>query len=107
VDRAPINRGVSRFAVRYEWYYNMRSARDEGVTSIIVASPATRTATRAPSDLPRAHVPTSLPIAGATTGTRLASSAQGPAPRLRIQGAHAHKNWETTTSAKLVSNAIL
>ena len=103
----PITWGVKPFAVRDEWYFNMRFRPEmKGVTPIIIAKPddATRQGTSSSPRGPYAH------IAEATGRPEvLAWAVERPdgGRGFSFTGGHSHKNWGDDNFRKLVLNAIV
>ncbi|MDB5351054.1 MAG: hypothetical protein JWN86_2301 [Planctomycetota bacterium] len=103
----PITRGVKPFAVRDEWYFNMRFRPEmKGVTPIIVAAPddKTREGVSASPRGPYKHI-----LADKGRDEILAWAVERPdgGRGFGFTGAHAHKNWGDPNFRKLVLNAIL
>jgi type 1 glutamine amidotransferase len=103
----PITRGVKPFAVRDEWYYNMRFRPEmKGVTSILVAKPSDETRKGA-SASPRGPYPHIVADSGRDEVLAWSVERQDGGRGFGFTGAHAHKNWGNDDFRKLVLNAIL
>ena len=103
----PTTRGVKPFAVKDEWYFNIRFRPDmKGVTPIVVAKPDDE-ARQGKSSSPRGPHPQI--VAGAGREEVLAWAVERPdgGRGFGFTGAHAHKNWGDPNFRKLVLNAIL
>jgi hypothetical protein len=103
----PITRGVKPFAVRDEWYFNIRFRSGmKGVTPIVVAKPddETRKGFSSSPRGPYAHI-----VAAKGREEVLAWAVERPdgGRGFGFTGAHAHKNWGDPNFRKLVLNAIL
>ena len=103
----PITRGVKPFAVKDEWYYNLRFRPEmKGITPIVVAKPddATRQGASASPRGPYAHI-----VADKGREEVLAWAVERPdgGRGFGFTGGHAHKNWGDDSFRKLVLNAIL
>ncbi len=103
----PITRGVKPFAVRDEWYFNIRFRPDmKGITPILVAKPdeATRQGTTASPRGPYKHI---VEANGREEVLAWAVERIDGGRGFGFTGAHAHKNWGNPDFRKLVLNAIL
>lgn len=103
----PITRGVKPFAVRDEWYFNMRFRPEmKGVTPILIAKPddATREGRSSSPRGPYQHI-----VDAKGRDEILAWAVERPdgGRGFGFTGAHAHKNWGDENFRKLVLNAIL
>jgi len=103
----PITRGVKPFAIRDEWYFNIRFRPGmKGVTALLTAKPddATRQGPSASPPGPRPHI-----VADKGRDEVLAWAVERPdgGRGFGFTGAHTHKNWGDPNFRKLVSNAIL
>jgi type 1 glutamine amidotransferase len=103
----PITRGVRPFAIRDEWYYNLRFRPEmKGITPIVVARPddETRKGTTSSPRGPYPHV-----VAASGRDEVLAWTAERPdgGRGFGFTGAHFHKNWGNPDFRTLVLNAIL
>lgn len=103
----PITRGVKPFAVKDEWYYNIRFRPEmKGVTSIIVANPdekAREGATASPRG-PRKDI-----VDAKGRDEVLAWCVERPdgGRGFGFTGGHNHTNWGNDDFRKLVLNALL
>jgi type 1 glutamine amidotransferase len=103
----PITRGVKPFAVRDEWYFNIRFRPEmKGVMPILIATPDDK-ARSGESSYPRgphAHI-----VAAKGRDEILAWAVERPdgGRGFGFTGAHAHKNWGNANFRKVVLNAIL
>jgi hypothetical protein len=94
----PITRGVKPFALRDEWYYNMRFAPDmKGVTPILKGTPPD--STRGTPDA-KAHP-------GREEIAAWAFERPDGGRSFGFTGAHFHKNWGDENFRRVVVNAIL
>ena len=103
----PITRGVKPFAVKDEWYFNMRFRPDmKGVTPIIVAAPddKTREGVSASPRGPYKHI---LEAKGHDEVLAWAVERPDGGRGFGFTGGHAHKNWGDENFRKLVLNAIV
>jgi type 1 glutamine amidotransferase len=102
-----ITRGVKPFAVKDEWYFNIRFRPDmKGVEPIIVAKPddKTRQGVSASPRGPMKHI-----VEAKGRGEVLAWAVERPdgGRGFGFTGAHAHNNWGDPNFRKLVLNALL
>jgi type 1 glutamine amidotransferase len=103
----PITRGVKPFAVRDEWYFNIRFRPEmKEVTPIVVAKPddATRKGTSSAPRGPYRHI---VEASGRDEVLGWAVERAGGGRGFGFTGAHFHKNWGDADFRKLVLNAIL
>ena len=102
-----ITRGVKPFAVRDEWYYNMRFRPDMAhVTPIIVAKPdeEARSGKTSSPNKPLAHI---VAAKGRDEILAWATHRADGGRSFGFTGAHFHKNWGNDDFRTLVLNAIL
>jgi type 1 glutamine amidotransferase len=102
-----ITRGVKPFAVRDEWYFNMRFRPDmKGVTPILTAKPddKTREGVSASPRGPYKHI---VAAKGRDEVLAWATERADGGRGFGFTGAHAHTNWGNENFRKLVLNAIL
>lgn len=102
----PITRGVKPFAVRDEWYFNIRFRPDmKGITPIVVAKPddETRKGVSASPRGPYKHI---AEAKGREEVLAWAVERPDGGRGFGFTGAHAHKNWGNPDFRKLVLNAI-
>jgi type 1 glutamine amidotransferase len=103
----PITRGVKPFAVRDEWYFNIRFRPDmKGVTPILVAKPDDQTR-QGVSSSPRGPYRHIVEAKGRDEVLAWAVERPDGGRGFGFTGAHAHKNWGDPNFRKLVLNAIL
>lgn len=103
----PITRGVKPFAVRDEWYYNMRFRPEmKGVVPILVAKPDDETR-EGKSSSPRGPYPHIVEAKGRDEILAWAVERPDGGRGFGFTGGHAHKNWGNPDFRKLVLNAIL
>ncbi len=103
----PITRGVKPFAIRDEWYFNIRFRPDQkGFTPIIVAAPddETRKGVSASPRGPYQHI---LEAKGREEILAWAFERPDGGRSFGFTGAHTHKNWGDPNFRTLVLNAIL
>ncbi|WP_435016391.1 ThuA domain-containing protein [Tundrisphaera sp. TA3] len=104
----PITRGVKPFAVKDEWYYNIRFApKGEGpaVTPIIVARPDEETR-QGKSSSPRGPYPHIVADKGREEVLAWAIERPDGGRGFGFTGGHSHKNWGNDDFRTLVLNAI-
>ncbi len=103
----PITRGVKPFAVRDEWYFNMRFRPEmKGVTPLLVAKPDDKTR-QGVSASPRGPYQHIVDAKGRDEVLAWAVERPDGGRGFGFTGAHAHKNWGDPNFRKLVLNAIL
>jgi type 1 glutamine amidotransferase len=103
----PITRGVKPFAVKDEWYFNMRFRDDmKGVTPILVAAPddATRKGVSSSPRGPYQHI---VDASGREEVLCWAVERPDGGRGVGHTGAHNHVNWGDPNFRKLFLNAIL
>jgi hypothetical protein len=94
----PITRGVKPFALRDEWYYNIRFVPGmKGVTPILTATPPDRTR----------GTPEAQKHPGREEVVAWAFERPDGGRGFGFTGAHVHKNWGDGNFRRLVVNAIL
>ncbi|MHB8519563.1 MAG: ThuA domain-containing protein [Limisphaerales bacterium] len=103
----PVTRGVKPFAIRDEWYFNIRfRAGMRGVTPILTAKPSddTRQGKTASPRGPYPHI-----VAASGRDEVLAWAVERPdgGRGFGFTGAHFHQNWGNDNFRKLVLNALL
>jgi type 1 glutamine amidotransferase len=103
----PVTRGVKPFAIRDEWYFNIRFRPEmKDVAQVLVAKPSdsTRQGVSASPRGPYRHI-----VEARGRDEVLAWAVQRPdgGRGFGFTGAHTHKNWGDPNFRKLVSNAIL
>jgi type 1 glutamine amidotransferase len=103
----PVTRGVKPFAVRDEWYFNMRFRPEmKGVTPLLSAKPddPTRQGVSASPRGPYQHI---VDAKGREEVLAWAVERPDGGRGIGFTGAHAHKNWGDPNFRKFVLNAIL
>jgi type 1 glutamine amidotransferase len=107
ISEHPITRGVKPFAIRDEWYFNIRfRPQMNGVTPILAAKPddATR---RGVSSYPRGPYQHIVAAKGREEVLAWAVERPDGGRGFGFTGAHTHRNWGDPNFRKLVLNAIL
>jgi type 1 glutamine amidotransferase len=107
LPRHTITRGVKPFAVKDEWYFNIRFRPDmKGVEPILAAKPddQTRQGVSASPRGPYKHI---LEAKGRAEVLAWAVERPDGGRGFGFTGAHAHNNWGDPNFRKLVLNAIL
>lgn len=103
----PITRGVEPFAVRDEWYYNIRFRPEmKGITPILVAKPDDEARSGSTSS-PRGPFPHIQAARGRDEVVAWAVERPDGGRGFGFTGAHTHKNWGDPNFRTLVLNAIL
>ena len=103
----PITRGVKPFAIRDEWYFNIRFRPEmKGVTPIVVAKPDDETR-KGVSSSPRGPYKHILEARGRDEILAWAVERPDGGRGFGFTGAHTHKNWGNPEYRKLVLNALL
>jgi type 1 glutamine amidotransferase len=103
----PITRGVKPFAVRDEWYYNIRFRPEmKGVVPILVANPNDEARGGATAS-PRGPHPQIVAAKGRDEVLAWAVERPDGGRGFGFTGAHTHKNWGDENFRKLVLNGIL
>jgi type 1 glutamine amidotransferase len=101
-----ITRGVKPFAIRDEWYFNIRFRPSmKGVTPILIAKPDDQTR-EGTSSSPRGPKQVILEAKGRNEVLAWAVERADGGRGFGFTGAHAHKNWGDPNFRKLVLNAI-
>jgi hypothetical protein len=103
----PITSGVKPFAVRDEWYFNMRF-RDgmKGVTPILVAKPSDEVRD-GPYVYPKGPYKHIQEAKGRPEAMMWAAERPGGGRGVGFTGGHFHRNWATDDFRKVVLNALL
>ncbi|MBX9582014.1 MAG: ThuA domain-containing protein [Gemmataceae bacterium] len=103
----PICNGVKPFAVRDEWYFNMRF-RDgmKGVTPILVAKPSDEVRD-GPYVYPKGPYPHIQEAKGRPEAMMWAADRPDGGRGVGFTGGHFHRNWATDDFRKVVLNALL
>jgi type 1 glutamine amidotransferase len=103
----PITNGVKPFAVRDEWYFNMRFRPEmKGVTAILVAKPDDEARAGATSS-PRGPYKHIVDASGREEILAWATERPNGGRSFGFTGGHFHKNWGNEEQRKVVLNAIL
>ena len=102
-----ITRGVKPFAIRDEWYYNIRFRPEmKGVTPILVAKPDDE-AREGKSSSPRGPYPHIVEAKGRDEVVAWAVERADGGRSFGFTGGHTHANWGDSNFRRLVLNAIL
>ena len=103
----PVTRGVKPFAVRDEWYFNMRFRPDmKGVIPLLSAKPDDQTR-QGVSSSPRGPYQHIVDAKGRDEVLAWAVERPDGGRGVGFTGAHTHKNWGDPNFRKFVLNAIL
>jgi type 1 glutamine amidotransferase len=103
----PITRGVKPFAIRDEWYFNIRFRPDmKGLVPILVARPDDQ-ARGGSSSSPRGPLAHIAAASGRDEVLAWAVERPDGGRGFGFTGAHAHHNWGNPNFRTLVLNAIL
>lgn len=103
----PITNGVKPFAVRDEWYFNMRFRPEmKGVTPILVAKPDDE-ARSGKTSSPRGPYKHIVEASGRDEVLGWATERTNGGRSFGFTGGHFHKNWGDENQRKVVLNAIL
>ncbi len=103
----PITRGVKPFAVRDEWYFNIRFRPDmKGITPILVAKPSDQVRD-GPYVWPKGPFPHVQAAKGSEETMMWAADHQNGGRGFGFTGGHVHKNWSNENYRKIVVNALL
>ncbi len=103
----PITSGVKPFAIRDEWYFNMRFRPEmKGITPVLVAKPDDHTR-RGVSSSPRGPYKHILEAKGRDEVLAWVVERADGGRGFSFTGAHFHRNWGDPNFRKLVLNAIL
>jgi type 1 glutamine amidotransferase len=103
----PITRGVKPFAIKDEWYFNIRFRPElKGITPILSAKPddQTRQGVSASPRGPYAHI---LEAKGRDEVLAWCVERPDGGRGFGFTGAHTHNNWGQSDFRKLVLNAVL
>jgi hypothetical protein len=102
-----ITRGVQPFAVRDEWYFNMRFRPDmKGVTPILSAKPSD-TVRDGPYVYPRGPYPHIQEAKGRAEAMMWAVERGDGGRGVGFTGGHFHQNWRDDNFRKVVLNALV
>lgn len=103
----PITRGVKPFAIRDEWYFNMRFRPEmKGVTPILTATPSDATRD-GPYVYPRGPYPHIQAAKGRPEALLWAVERPDGGRGVGFTGGHFHRNWQDDNFRKAVLNAAL
>ncbi len=107
LPKHPITRGVKPFAVRDEWYYNMRFREGmKGVKPILIATPDDETRLGKTSS-PRGPYPHTVAASGREEILMWAVERKDGGRGFGFTGGHFHKNWGNEDFRKTMLNALL
>jgi hypothetical protein len=107
LPKHPIARGVKPFAVRDEWYFNMRfRPGSKGVTPILSAKPTDATRD-GPYVYPRGPYPHIQKAKGRSEALMWAVERPDGGRGVGFTGGHFHENWKNDNFRKVVLNALL
>jgi type 1 glutamine amidotransferase len=107
IPEHPVTRGVKPFAIKDEWYFNIRFRPGmQGVTSLLIAKPDDQTR-RGVSASPRGPYQHIVEAKGRDEVLAWAVERPDGGRGFGFTGAHTHKNWDDPSFRKLVLNAIL
>jgi hypothetical protein len=102
-----ITRGVKPFAVRDEWYFNMRFRPEmKGITSILSAAPSDKVR-NGPYVYPRGPYKHIQEAKGRTETMMWAVERPGGGRGVGFTGGHFHQNWKDDNFRKVVLNALV
>jgi len=105
--RHPIANGVRPFAVRDEWYFNMRFRDDmRGITPILTAKPSDEVRD-GPYVSPRGPYPHVQAAKGRAETMMWAVERPDGGRGVGFTGGHHHRNWATDDFRKVVLNALV
>ncbi|HEX4613105.1 MAG TPA: ThuA domain-containing protein [Urbifossiella sp.] len=105
--RHPIANGVRPFAVRDEWYFNMRFREDlRGITPILTAKPSDEVRD-GPYVYPRGPYPHIQAAKGRAETMMWAVERTDGGRGVGFTGGHFHRNWATDDFRKVVLNALV
>jgi type 1 glutamine amidotransferase len=103
----PITRGVKSFAIRDEWYFNMRFRDDQkGITPILSAKPSDAVR-NGPYVAPRGPYKHVQEAKGRTEHMMWAVERADGGRGVGFTGGHVHRNWIDPNFRKVVLNALL
>jgi type 1 glutamine amidotransferase len=103
----PITRGVKPFAVRDEWYFNMRFRPDmKGVTPILSAAPSDEVR-NGPYVYPAGPYPHIQKAKGRPEVLMWAVERPDGGRGVGFTGGHFHRNWQDPNFRKVVLNALV
>jgi type 1 glutamine amidotransferase len=107
IPEHPVTRGVKPFAIKDEWYFNIRFRPGmKGVTPLLVAKPDDKTR-EGVSSYPRGPYKHIVEAKGRDEVLAWAVERPDGGRGFGFTGAHAHQNWGNPDFRKLVLNAIL
>jgi Trehalose utilisation len=103
----PITRGVKPFAVRDEWYFNMRFRPEmQGITPILSAKPSDEVR-KGPYVYPKGPYDHIVQAAGRAEAMMWAVERPDGGRGVGFTGGHFHRNWANDDFRKVVLNALL
>jgi Trehalose utilisation len=103
----PITRGVKPFAIRDEWYFNMRFRPNlEGITPILVAKPGDAVR-KGPYASPRGPYPHIVAASGRPESLMWCVERADGGRGVGFTGGHYHRNWLNDNFRKVFLNALL
>jgi Trehalose utilisation len=103
----PITRGVKPFAVRDEWYFNMRFRPDmQGVTPILAAKPSDQVR-KGPYVHPQGPYQHIIDASGRTESMMWVVERADGGRGVGFTGGHFHVNWKDDNFRKVVLNALV
>jgi hypothetical protein len=107
LPRHPITSGVKPFAIKDEWYFNMRFRPDmKGVTSLLTAAPSDATR-KGPYAGPRGPYQHIIDASGRSEVLMWATERLDGGRGVGFTGGHYHENWLNDDFRKVVLNALL
>jgi hypothetical protein len=107
IPKHPITRGVKPFALRDEWYFNMRFRPNlEGITPILVAKPDDNVR-KGPYASPRGPYPHIVAASGRPESLMWCVERADGGRGVGFTGGHYHRNWLNDDYRKIFLNALL
>lgn len=103
----PICRGVKPFAVRDEWYFNMRWRDDQKAITPILAAKPSDAVRDGPYVYPKGPYPHIQEAKGQSETMMWAFEREGGGRSVGFTGGHFHTNWADPSFRKVVLNALL
>jgi hypothetical protein len=103
----PVTRGVKPFAIRDEWYFNMRFRPEmKGVTPILSAKPSDEVR-KGPYVYPKGPYEHIVAASGRPEAMMWAVERSDGGRGVGFTGGHFHRNWRDDNFRKVVLNALL